>query len=306
MCKITVSFFNMFGTPVQGAFDNLKTESIIRGMKAKAYPKRTTTWYGNFLSNRRVYADLLGERHIICPKCGTPQGGCLSARAFTNPVDELLEIQSSCPGCNPIAFADDNNVTIVGIDPTTMVNQIQPCIDKSIKWGKENGLVFGPAKTTVVWFTPGYRKEWKNPERFKRIVMEGKEVPPSSQMTYLGVILDSKVSWGPHIHNKIDKARKFAMVIRSAVSATWGMSPEAIQWIYKAIILPKISYGAHAWYRPGKKLSKGILDKFQRLSRLMLLFYAPFFKHTPTELLEILYNHMPPIVEVLKVGMSTH
>ena len=38
----------------------------------------------------------------------------------------------------------------------------------------------------------------------------------------------------------------------------------------------------------------------------MLLFYAPFFKHTPTELLEIIYNHMPPIVEILKVGMSTH
>ena len=146
---------------MQGAFDNLKTESIIRGMKAKAYPNKTTNWYANFLQNRRVYADLLGDKIVICPKCGTPQGGCLSARAFTNPVDELLEIQSSCPGCNPIAFADDNNVTIIGIDPTTMVNQIQPCIDASIQWGKENGLVFGPAKTTVVWFTPGYRKSGK-------------------------------------------------------------------------------------------------------------------------------------------------
>ena len=109
-----------------------------------------------------------------------------------------------------------------------MVTQIQPCIDASIAWGKENGLIFGPAKTTVVWFMPGYKKEWKNPEHFKRIVMDGKEVPPSSQMTYLGVILDSKLSWGPHIHNKIDKARKYAMVIRAAVSATWGLSPEAI------------------------------------------------------------------------------
>ena len=136
--------------------------------------------------------------------------------------------------------------------------------------------------------------------------MDGKEIPPSSQMTYLGVILDSKLSWGPHIHNKIDKARKFAMVIRAAVSATWGLSPEAIQWIYKAIILPKISYGAHVWHKPDKKLCQSISKKFERLSRLMLLFYAPFFKHTPTELLEILYNHMPPLVEVLKVGMSMH
>ena len=151
-----------------------------------------------------------------------PKGGVCSSRAFTNPVDELLELQHSCPGCHPIGFADDNNVSIVGIDPTTMVTQIQPCIDTSIKWGKENGLIFGPAKTTVVWFTPGYKK---NPETFKRIVMDGKEIPPSSQMTYLGVILDSKLSWGPHIRNKIDKTRKFAMVIKAAVAATWGLNP---------------------------------------------------------------------------------
>merc|ERR1712082_417257 len=160
------------------------------------------------------------------------------------------------------------------IDPTTMVNQIQPCINDSIKWGKENGLVFGPAKTTVVWFTPGYMK---NPETFKRIVMDGKEIPPSSQVTYLGVILDSKLSWGPHIRNKVDKAIKYAMVLKGAVSATWGLSPKAIQWIYNAIILPKISYGAHVWYKPGKPLPHGISQKLCRLSRRMLLFYAPFF-----------------------------
>ena len=61
-------------------------------------------------------------------------------------------------------------------------------------------------------------------------------------MTYLGVILDSKLSWGPHIRNKIDKARKFAMVIRAAISSTWGISPKAVQWIYRTIILPKITF----------------------------------------------------------------
>ena len=66
-------------------------------------------------------------------------------------------------------------------------------------------------------------------------------------MTYLGVILDSKLSWGPHIRNKLDKARKYAMVIRAAISSTWGISPKALQWIHKAIILPKISYGTHVW-----------------------------------------------------------
>ena len=163
---------------MQGAFDNLKTESIIRGIKRKLYPKKITTGYSNFLLNRNVTTELLGTKHKVYPKCGTPQGGVCSSRAFTNPVDELLEEQDSCPGCHPIAFADDNNITIIGIDPATMVDQIQPCIDKSIAWGKANGLIFGPAKTTVVWFTPGYKK---SPEDFKRISMDGKKIPPQAK-----------------------------------------------------------------------------------------------------------------------------
>ena len=149
-----------------------------------------------------------------------------SSKAYNNPVDELLTLQHNFLGCHPIAYVDDNNITIIGIDPTTMVDMIQPCIDKSIAWGKANGLIFGPAKTTVVWFTPGYKK---NPEDFKRIIMDGKTIAPSSQMTYLGVILDSKLSWGPHIRSKLYKARKFAMFIRAAISSTWGISPKAVQ-----------------------------------------------------------------------------
>ena len=96
------------------------------------------------------------------------------------------------------------------------------------------------------------------------------------------------------------------MVIRAAISSTWGISPKAVQWIYRAIILPKISYAAHVWYNPGKWVSKVIAQEMSKLSRLVLLFYAPFFKSTPTEALEVIYNHIPPLVEVLRVGMSTY
>ena len=61
----------------------------------------------------------------------------------------------------------------------------------------------------------------------------------------------------PH-KNKLDKASKFAMVIKGAVSRTWGLSPKAIQWIYKAIVLPKITYAAHVWFKPNGGVSGGI------------------------------------------------
>ena len=38
----------------------------------------------------------------------------------------------------------------------------------------------------------------------------------------------------------------------------------------------------------------------------MLMLYAPIYRNTPTEALEIIYNHTPPYIEILKVGLSTH
>ena len=95
------------------------------------------------------------------------------------------------------------------------------------------------------------------------------------------------------------------MVIKPAVAATWGLNPKSIQWIYNAIVLPKLTYGAHAWYQPSK-MTQGLSNKLSCLSRLMLQYYAPFFRNTPTESLEVLYNHVPPLIEILCVGMSTH
>ena len=37
-------FVLVISMDMQGAFDNLKTDSIIRGMENKLYPKKTITW----------------------------------------------------------------------------------------------------------------------------------------------------------------------------------------------------------------------------------------------------------------------
>jgi hypothetical protein len=64
---------------------------------------------------------------------------------------------------------------------------------------------------------------------------------------YLGVLLDPKLNWKLHL---IDKRKKFfssVWVCRRATGKTSGINPKIAQWMYKAILLPKLLYAAIVW-----------------------------------------------------------
>ena len=66
-------------------------------------------------------------------------------------------------------------------------------------------------------------------------------------MTYLGIILDQKLNWSLHIKTKVSKAIKWLAVLKPAIDNIYGLSPSKMLWIYKQILLPRITYGAHVW-----------------------------------------------------------
>ena len=44
--------------------------------------------------------------------------------------------------------------------------------------------------------------------------INGHDINPSDSMTYLGIVLDHKLSWTPHIKKKVSKAKKFLHLIK--------------------------------------------------------------------------------------------
>ncbi|XP_073948802.1 uncharacterized protein [Choristoneura fumiferana] len=118
------------------------------------------------------------------------------------------------------------------------------------------------------------------------------ELQFSSEVKYLGVILDSKLNWSNHLNNKIDKATVAFWQCRRMVGKQWGLSPKVTLWLYQSVIRPIISYGAVVWWPRTKLIT--VEAKLQRFQRLACMATTGCMRTTPTAALEALLG-LPPL-----------
>ena len=76
-----------------------------------------------------------------------------------------------------------------------------------------------------------------------------------------------------------------------------------MQWIYKQIILPRLTYGCQVW---GHSLTNNQISKLGSVEMVALRYHAPMWKTTPTASLQILLNQKPSHLEVTSVGIKTY
>ena len=123
--------------------------------------------------------------------------------------------------------------------------------------------------------------------------MNGTKLELSKEARLLGVTLDSKLTWKPHITHKATTA---LMQCRQIVGKTWGIKPSMMKWIYKAMIRPTMSYACVVW--AGGLNKKYLVRKLTKVQRPACLMISSAFPGTPTGALEILLN-ISPIEEFL-------
>ena len=139
------------------------------------------------------------------------------------------------------------------------------------------------------------------PEPLKTIKFFNNILAASTQVKYLGVILDAKLSWKQQVEAKCKKALALMCQLHRVTGASWGMTPKTVPWLYTAIIRPYISYTAVVWW-PRVNL-KMVNNQFEHIQRLAYLYTTGTMCTTPTAALEIIVGLSPLPVYIRQEAM---
>jgi hypothetical protein len=139
------------------------------------------------------------------------------------------------------AFADEGALITCNKKLSEAMKDAQKVINVAVEWAKEMGVEYSVEKTVVMLFTNKRTISYQMPNSLK---LYGQKIPFSKTAKYLGVTLDDKFSWRPHIENKIKKAKRTLMAIRSTIGKSWGPPPMCARWSWTGVICPALTYGA--------------------------------------------------------------
>ena len=108
---------------------------------------------------------------------------------------------------------------------------------------------------------------------------------------FLGIILDSKLSWNEHIENVCKKAKGILMQCRKAVGPTWCFKPATMRWIYEVMVRPVLGYGANIWLNGTRtQHNEKLLNGVQRLANVLITGAMP---STPGVALDVITGNIP-------------
>ena len=266
---------------IKSAFDSITPEQIRKCLLNHRAPVTLVDWYYDYITNRKI---------------NVSRGGVASARFWLVAFNMAVKI-INCQGCNGTAFADDCAVLISGTKTGELIKTMQSTLVEIERWGSRCGLTFNPAKTVVIMFSR------RNDKPFKKLRMGGVELKYSKETKYLGVTLDSRLTWKPHITSKLAAAKKLIYIVNQAVRGNWGLAPELSKWALTGVVWPALTYACVSWAHAVK--TKWIRKRLDRIDRLGLLSIAQCAPSTPTHALRIIYGTPPCRLLINKLALDT-
>jgi hypothetical protein len=201
-------------------------------------------WIRATLEGRLATATLGGFSRSVEVSRGCPHGGILSTLLWCLVVDELIA-RLNRGGVYTQGYANDICFLVVGKFPNMVSELIQWALHNVEMWCDELGLLVNPNKTGLVAFM-----RRRQLPRFFEPCLFGMTLRCSMLVKYLGVILDSWLTWREHVDVKVRKAHNLLCACRRACGVMWRLRPRVAHWLYVSTIRQSITSASLVWW-PG-------------------------------------------------------
>ena len=180
---------------------------------------------------------------------GVPQGSVLGPMLFLMYINDIAEGVTS----QMRMLADDSIVyrqILTPADHFTLASDL----NKLLSWAKTWQMDFNVSKCAVLSVTTKRNISTYN------YFMGSQQIPRTDNQDYLGVTINTKFSWQPHINKVQNKASKTLGLLKRTLHAA---PPQVRHTAYEVIVRPTLEFAACAW-APHTKTGIQTIERVQR------------------------------------------
>lgn len=274
------------------AFDTVSVTILVNRLESLGIRDTALSLFSSYLTNRKqlVKIDqyLSDELNVTF---GVPQGSVLGPTLFLIYINDLCNLRGV--GGRILSYADDTAIAFTG----TTWNEVKVIAEEGLakvsQWLNNNMLTLNLQKTNFVCFAP-YNKSQPATDFIIKLHNFSScnsnytncscpAINKVSCVKYLGVMVDQRLSWHPHLELTMSRVRKLIWVFKTLRHV---MDADILNKAYTALAQSIITYCIPVW--GGANKTKFLdLERAQR-SLIKVMYFKPY--RFPTDSLYAISN----------------
>lgn len=218
------------------AFDSINWNVIIDNLIEARASSTCIRMCQELLTDRKV--TLNGTEYET--ERGVSQGGCASPLLWRIGCNNLPTELSKLKRVRESVYADDTGMIVYGNTRDKFDDELRKAIDVAKNWCDRAEVQLNAGKTEAMSI---------GKKTLQSVMIDQKEIKTKKHLKLLGIVLDRRLTFNPHLDHIKQKVEQLAIRIRSLCWMNDEISLRKRMRIYRSVFLPTMTYGLKVWHQ---------------------------------------------------------
>lgn len=241
------------------AFDTVNHQILQNKLVSFQLSRSVISMISSYLTDRSQLVKVGQETSPLLPcSMGVPQGSILGPLLF---IMYLNDLPNLCKHSQCLLYADDTVIYVSDPSPDSINTKLTLDLQSLNDWLTNNHLTINVKKTECMYF----HSSRKSVTTLVPVSLASQTLTVTATYKYLGVILDSQLTYRNHVHNLTNKLKQKLYVynkIRPFLTQTVS------NMYLHAIILSKLSYCLPIWSLTTKEITEPLTRLYNRAFKI--------------------------------------